>query len=103
MKGEIEESFKVIGFAHTIIVRPGLLLGERAESRPPEAFLRIIASGLGLVSKKLVDFWAQDSLEIGRAAVSSVIQCAEGKREEGVWVVEQADILKLGRTEWKNT
>lgn len=26
---------------------------------------------------------------------------AEGKRQDGVWVIEQAEIIRLGRTEWQ--
>ena len=103
LKGDVEEAFKAIGFSHTIIVRPGLLIGERNDTRLAEAFLRKIASGFGAVSQKLVDFWAQDAQVIARASVSSVAEAAEGKREEGLWVIEQADIVRLGRTEWKES
>ena len=74
LKGDIEESFKGVGFSHTIIIRPGLLLGTREDSRPPEAFIRKIAGGLGAISSKLTDFWAQDSVVIARAAIAAATQ-----------------------------
>ena len=102
LKGEIEEAVKELGFPHTILVKPGLLVGDRKESRPAETFLRTITRGMGAISKGgLEDWWAQDVDVIGKAAVAAGLQCLEGKREEGVWVVSQNDIVRLGRKEWK--
>ena len=101
MKGELEQAAKELGFPHLVILRPGLLVGERQDTRVAEAVLRKIATGLGGINHSLTDFWAQDVKVIGRAAVSAMGQCVEGKRAEGVWVMEQAEIVKLGRTEWK--
>lgn len=74
LKGDVEESIKGVGFSHTVILQPGLLLGTRQDSRPMEAFAQKIAGGLGAISNKLTDFWAQDSLVIARAAVSAASQ-----------------------------
>lgn len=43
--------------------------------------------------KWLNDWWAQDVDIIGRAVVVAGIQCAES------WLIEQSQIIKLGRTE----
>jgi len=40
MKGELEDSVNALGFDHTIIVRPGLIVGGREESRPAEFVIR---------------------------------------------------------------
>lgn len=102
MKAEVDEAVQEIGFPHTVLVKPGLLLGARKDSRTAEAILQAIAKGLGAISKVwLTEWWAQDVDVIGRAAVVAGMQCLEGKREEGVWVVSQSDIIRLGRTEWK--
>ena len=101
MKAELEEAVKELGFQYTVILKPGLLVGRRTESRPSEAVFRGIAKSLSSISKGLIDWWAQDVDVIGKAAVSAGMQCVEGKREEGVWIVSQSDIIKLGRTEWK--
>ena len=92
---------RALGFAHTVILRPGLIVGTRSESRPAEAVFRGIARVLGKVSNVLKDGWAQDAEVIARAAVRAGLDCVEGRREEGVWVLEQGDIIRLGRTEWK--
>ena len=98
MKGELEEEVSKIGFDHTVILRPGLLLGSRVDSRPPEFALQQIAKGLRGLTKKATDFWAQDASEVGRAAVVAGEMCAEGKRDRGLWLVDQAEVVKLGRT-----
>ena len=103
MKAELEEAVKELGFPYTVIVKPGLLVGVRQESRPAEAILANIARAMGAISKPgLKDWWAQDADVVGRAAVAAGMQCLEGKREEGVWLVGQSDILRLGKTDWKS-
>ncbi|KAI0765272.1 hypothetical protein C8Q74DRAFT_1041193 [Fomes fomentarius] len=101
MKGELEDAVKKLGFDHTVILRPGLIVGDRGESRPAEAVFRKIAGIAGALSTSLKDSWAQDADVIAKAAVSAAVQCVEGKREKGVWEIGQSEIIKLGRTEWK--
>ena len=102
MKAELEEAVEALRFPYTVIVKPGLLIGRREDIRPAEAVLRGIAKGLGAISKTwLTDWWAQDVEIIGRAAAVAGMNCVEGKRDEGVWVVGQSEIIKLGRTNWK--
>ena len=97
MKAELDEAVKGLGFEHTIILKPGLLLGSRQDSRPAEAIARSITKGIGMVSKALTDVFAQDADVVGKAAVSAALQCIDGKREKGVWVINQSDIVKLGK------
>ena len=98
MKGELEEAVTELGFANCVILRPGLLMGARQDSRLPEGMLQSVAKGLGMLSGgHLKDFWAQDADVVARAAVAAGMQCLKGKREEGVWRVSQSEILKLGR------
>jgi uncharacterized protein YbjT (DUF2867 family) len=100
MKGELEDAVTALDFERTVIVRPGLIVGTREDSRPPEAALRKLANFMGAISGgALKDFWAQDALVIARAAVSAALQAEE--RNERVWIVGQSDVLRLGRTEWK--
>ncbi|KAE9964658.1 hypothetical protein BLS_008176 [Venturia inaequalis] len=102
MKGELEDAVKNIGFKHTVILKPGLLVGSREDSRPAEFALRKVADFFGAISaNKLKDFWAQDGDVIARAAVHAGLECLNGKKEPGIWELSQADIVKLGRTEWK--
>ncbi|KAF1925991.1 uncharacterized protein M421DRAFT_229314 [Didymella exigua CBS 183.55] len=97
MKGELEESVKALGFKHTVLVRPGLILGGREDSRPAEFAIQKVAGLFKSVTPKLTDFWAQDATTIARAAVNAGVQCVEGKKEGGVWLLGQAEINALGK------
>ena len=100
MKGELEDEVGKLGFRHCVILRPGLIGGNRQESRPAEAVLRSVANGLRWVGGgKLADFWSQDADVIARAAIKAGVECDEGKREEGVWIVGQGEIVALGKKE----
>jgi len=99
MKGELEDGVIGLGFKHCVILRPGLIGGTREESRPAEAVLRTAAKGMRWLAPSFVDMWSQDADAIARAAVRAGLECAEGKREEGVWVVAQPEIVKLGKKE----
>ncbi|MCJ1400559.1 Protein fmp52, mitochondrial [Xylographa trunciseda] len=102
MKGELEDEVKKLDFPHTVIIKPGLLLGSREDSRPAEAIARSIVSVLGKLSNGwLTNPVAQDADVVAKAAVNAGMQCLDGKRKERVWVVNQSDIVKLGKTEWK--
>ena len=43
----------------------------------------------------------QDQLVIGRAAVAAARMAEEGTAPAKFWILEQADIVRLGRVEWK--
>ena len=102
MKLDLEQAVSKLDIPYIIILRPALLVGVRQESRPAEAAMRFFAMKMGSVNNILKDFWAVDVDIVAKAAVSATQQCLEGKREKGVWKVEQADIIRLGRTEWKD-
>lgn len=68
MKGELEVAVSALPFEKVVILRPGLIVGAREESRPPEYAARVVAGAMGKVSSSLKDFWAQDAEVIGRAA-----------------------------------
>lgn len=99
MKGELEEAVKALGFEKTVIVRPGLIVGGRDDSRPAEWVLQCVANAAGKVGLK--DAWAQDAGVIARAAVAAGLKAEKEKEGDKVVVVAQSDIVRLGRTEWK--
>lgn len=59
MKGELEDSVKALNFEHTVILRPGLLVGNREETRMAEAVFRHVARFVGSFGNALKDPWAQ--------------------------------------------
>ncbi|KAE8151397.1 hypothetical protein BDV25DRAFT_152737 [Aspergillus avenaceus] len=100
MKGEIEEDVKALGFERTVILRPGLISGQRGESRPLEAAARFVAGFAGKLHSGLKDSWAQDADVIGKAAVNAGLKALEGDVPAGsekVWVLHGSDIIKYGR------
>lgn len=99
MKGKLEDDVTALGFKHTVFVRPGLILGGRKaeDKRPAEFAFQTVAKLMRSLTPMLTDFWAQDSATIARAAVDAGVQCVEGKREEGVWVLGQAEINAMGK------
>jgi len=105
MKGELEDAVQKIGFTHTVILRPGLIVGEREDRRVGEWVARRVAGLVGAVGgARWKDGWAQDADVIARAAVEAGVACLEGRREEaggggagGTWIVDQKDIVRLGK------
>jgi uncharacterized protein YbjT (DUF2867 family) len=47
VKGETEEDLRSLGFESLVLLRPSLLLGERAESRPGERAAIVVTKALG--------------------------------------------------------
>ncbi|TVY92448.1 Protein fmp52, mitochondrial [Lachnellula willkommii] len=71
-------------------------------SANPKSSFAKIAGCMSLLGKWAVDFWAQDKDVIAKAAVSAGLKALEGGESvPKVWVLEQSEIVKLGRTEWK--
>lgn len=101
MKGEIEEHVKELSFDHTIIVRPGLIVGKREKSSPEEFLLQSVVTAFGHVHSSLKDSWAQDADTIAKAAVSAAIKAEEGEIKDKVWILGQKDIVRLGAREYK--
>ena len=102
MKGELDEAVQQIGFEHVIILKPGLLVGTREDSRPGEYMGRTMASFLGKISGGVLkDAWAQDADVVARAAVRALLDVMEKSNSESVRVLNQQDVIRLGRTEWR--
>lgn len=59
MKGELEDAVKALEFDHTVILRPGLIVGNRQETRFGEAVGRKLAGLAGALGNAFKDPWAQ--------------------------------------------
>ncbi|KAI9673047.1 MAG: hypothetical protein M1817_003211 [Caeruleum heppii] len=102
MKLELEDAVRALNFEHTVLVRPGFLIGDRESPRVADALLGSVARFAGSISgSRLKDVWAQDAQTVGRAAVSAALRSLNDTAgSPKVWEVEQAEIIRLGRTEW---
>ena len=103
MKGQIEEDIKALDFEYTVILKPGLIAGQREESRPSEAVLRKIAAGLGTINSHLLkDGWAQEANVIAKAAVSTGLKALNGDAPSKVWVLSGREIIRQAESDQKN-
>ncbi|MCJ1438875.1 hypothetical protein MMC27_008265 [Xylographa pallens] len=98
MKIGVEDAIRELGFEYAIVLRPGMILGRE---KPKALFLESIFAHLNKLGQGVQDKLGVDQTVIGRAAVAAARMAEEGKAPSKYWVVEQADILKLGRDEWK--
>jgi hypothetical protein len=63
MKGQLEDSVKALDFEHIVLIRPGLILGDRQEFRFVELVARKIAGAVGVLGNSFKDWWAQVGLQ----------------------------------------
>jgi len=49
MEGELDEAVKKLGFEHAVILKPGILIGEKEDSRPGEYLGKSFARALGWI------------------------------------------------------
>ncbi|TVY84642.1 Mitochondrial protein fmp52-2 [Lachnellula suecica] len=95
MKIGVEDAIKDLGFEHAVIVRPGMILGAE---KPKAAFFEKL---LGSMPNGIRDSMGQNRTIIARSAVAAAQLVGEGKAPSSFWILEQADVLKFGRDEWK--
>ncbi len=103
MKRGVEDTVQALGFDTAIILRPGLILDEREKPHQGGPVLIGASRALGRwFGLGLQDRWAVEGEVIGRAAVHAARIAEEGRAPGKYWVLEQSDIIRLGRTEWKD-
>lgn len=99
MKQGVEDTIKSLDFEHAIIVRPGAILGEREGTNQNRSTL--IHSVISALPNMARDRLGQDADIIARAAVNAALLAKEGKAPSKYWVLEQADVVRLGRDDYK--
>jgi len=102
MKRGVEDTVQELGFDTAIILRPGLILADREQPHQGGPLLIGAVRGLGRWFGLGVQDWVgQEGEVIARAAVHAAKLAEEGKAPGKYWVLEQSDIVRLGRKEWK--
>lgn len=81
VKGELEDAIRALAYRSVTIVRPSLLLGERAEVRPGESIGKFFA---GIVPRK----WRP----VHASAVAATLLRAAVEDQPGVRVIESREI-----------
>ena len=100
MKIGVEDTIKDLGFEQAIIVRPGAIMGDRENVHQGYPLMAAAINGLGKIHGDFRDALGQDAEVIGRAAVHALKLAREGKAPSKYWVLDMADIVRLGRDEW---
>lgn len=86
VKGEIEEALRAMDWPSLCLVRPSVIAGDRAESRPLE---RLASHALGFAPRTWRPVHARD---IASAMVATAL-----RSPPGITVVESRDITRSGR------
>jgi uncharacterized protein YbjT (DUF2867 family) len=93
VKGEVEDAISRLGYEKVIILRPSILLGERAESRPGEAVGQWVAKQMPFVfSGPLAKYRGIPAQIVAHAMVNAV-----QKPYKGVDIVENLDIFEWAK------
>lgn len=103
MKNGVENAIKEAEFENAIILKPGLIMGEREVGRAGEGVAQAVVRGLGGISEGLKNSFGQEGSVIARAAVKAAEMAAEGKAPSKYWVIGQGDIVKMGKPEKPST
>ncbi|KAH8898295.1 NAD dependent epimerase/dehydratase family protein [Thozetella sp. PMI_491] len=96
MKKGVEVAIETLGFDHVVVLRPGLILGQRETPHPIGPLLNTIVRGFGVISGGLQDRLGQEAEVVGRAAVRAAQLASEGKAPSKPWILDGPEIVKLG-------
>ena len=91
VKGETEEHLQSVGFESLVLLRPSLLLGERAESRPGERVAIVATKVLGPLLRPL------SSRPIEARTVARAMLALAQSSSPGVRVVPSGELHQLGK------
>ncbi len=91
VKGEVEEALKGVGFDSLFILRPSLLLGERAEHRAGERAAIVLSKALAPLLRPF------SGRPIEARTVARAMLALAGSAQNGVRVVASGELQELGR------
>ncbi|EMG49637.1 FMP52 Protein FMP52 [Candida maltosa Xu316] len=94
-KGELEDDVIALGFDHTIILRPAILLGKRGASK---GFGNDLAQTVGNWTKNTFLQRFLNSVEasdVAKVAVDLASKGVKGELKEKVQIIDSAEIIKL--------
>lgn len=91
VKGEAEQALQSLGFESLVILRPSLLLGERAESRPGERAAIVASRVLGPLLRPF------GSRPIEARTVARAMTALAHEAPKGVRVALSGELQELGR------
>lgn len=96
-KGELEDDVIALGFDHTVILRPGVLLGQREGAH---GFGNDVAATLGGWAKHtFLQRWLNsiDASDVGKVAVDFAAKGVKGELKEKVTIVDSSNLIKIAQ------
>lgn len=99
MKGELDDAVSAMGFKHTVIIRPSVILGPRNQLKQPtrmtESMFMTLTGAFSYVPF-FGSYMANKAEDIAEVAVAAALMCEQGKRldgkPEGVWIISGKQI-----------
>lgn len=89
VKGEMEAGLRALGFERLDVIRPGLLIGDRAERRPAERVAQQLAPLIDpLLRGRLARYGTVAARDVADAIVARI-----GRPEPGVHIAHKHEIL----------
>ncbi len=98
LKGELEEEVRALPFSAVHILRPGILDGERTESRPMERLGILLARGAARLGAPAA-LRPVPAVTVARAAVRLALAPPPPPGKTSVQVHEQRDLFRIGAPE----
>lgn len=90
IKRGVEETIEELGFEHAVILRPGMILGQREIPHPLGPLLNRIIYGLGSIANTVQNELGQEAEVLGQAAVRAAQVASEGRAPSKVWAIRGA-------------
>lgn len=102
MKQGVENTIRSLDFEQAVVLRPGIILGDREREHQGAPFLKSLIRGIGGLSQAWHDNLGQEANVIARAAVKAALFAeVDNRARSQFWVIERQEIVRLGRDERK--
>ncbi|KAK7992068.1 NAD(P)-binding domain protein [Apiospora saccharicola] len=100
MKQGVENAIRSLDFERAVVLRPGLILGDREQEHQGAPFLKSLISGIGGFSQAWHDNLGQEPDVIARVAVKAALFPDADNGSPGRYrIIERQEIVRLGRDE----
>ncbi|KAF8524793.1 hypothetical protein BDD12DRAFT_870950 [Trichophaea hybrida] len=105
IKGKLEDDVAALGFEKCVVVRPGLILGDREKPRLVEVPFRMLVSLVSWVNADWGNHAGQSCTMIAKAAIRAGMEegvwegrkTVDGKNGGKVWYMAMGEIVELGK------
>lgn len=101
MKQGVENVIRSLDFEQAVVLRPGLILGDREREHQGAPFLKSLIRGIDGLSQAWHDNLGQEPEVIAQAAVKAALFAEADNGAPGRYrIIKRQEIVRLGRNEW---